>query len=103
MYRQRVHFFPKTMEGYFAVMKVADEYNKLAVERGWTQATSWMPTVGENELVWEADYPDLATLERETKEQFADPDMMPAMTKLHAIEFHRPMYSELLEPPPSMV
>jgi hypothetical protein len=102
MYRQRIHFYPKTMEGYGTLMAVVDEYNKLAVEKGWAQATGWVPTVGEMELVWEAEYPDLAAIERENKETYADPDAMAAMMKIQAVEYWRPMRNELLEPAPSL-
>jgi hypothetical protein len=101
MYRQRIHFFPKNMEGYGALMTVVDEYNKLAVEKGWAQATGWVPTVGEMEVVWEAEYTDLASIERENRETYADPDAMAVMMKIQSVEVHRPMRSELLEPAPS--
>ena len=101
MYRQRIHFFPKSMEGYVALMTVVDEYNKLAVEKGWAQATGWVPTVGEMEVVWEAEYPDLAAIERENKEMYTDPDAMAVMMKMQTVEYSRPMHSELLEPAPS--
>jgi hypothetical protein len=100
MYRQRIHFFPKTMEGYGALMTVADEYNKLAVEKGWAQATYWTPTFGEMELVMEAEYPELAAIERENREMYTDPDAMAIMMRIQAVEFRRPMYNELLEPAP---
>jgi len=102
MYRQRVHFYPKTMEGFITLMTVGDEYNKLAVEKGWTQGTSWTPTFGEMELVWELEYPDLAAIERENKESYTDPDAMAMMMRIQAVEFSRPMHNELLEPAPSL-
>lgn len=98
MYRQRIHFFPKTMDGYVALVTAADEYNKLAADKGMAQGSSWMPTVGGNELVWEIEYPDLAAFERESKGMYADPDWMALMQKVQAIEYSRPPYNELLEP-----
>ena len=102
MYRQRIHFFPKTMDAFITLSAVGDEYNKLAADKGMAQGSSWMPTVGENELVWEIEYPDLATFERESKEMFTDPDWMGLMQRVQAIEYSRPPYNELLEPAPSV-
>lgn len=101
MYRQRMHFFPKTFVAWNGLMTAGEEFNKLAAEKGWTQATLWMPTVGESELVWEADYPDLATFQRETEEQFTDPDAMAVFQKLDGIEMVRTGLSELLQTAPS--
>jgi hypothetical protein len=101
MYRQRVHFYPRTMEAWSQLMMVGDEYNKLAVEKGWAQVTYWMPTVGEQELVAESEYSDLADLQRETREMFTEPAAMAVWQKIGAVDQTRPSYSELLEPSPS--
>jgi len=101
MYRQRVHFFPKTPEGYQHAVTVGDEFNKLAAAKGWAEAALWAPTVGENELIAEFDYPDLATFQRETEEQYADPAAMAVMQKLMGMESYRTPFSELLSPAPS--
>ncbi|HEU5010340.1 MAG TPA: NIPSNAP family protein, partial [Gaiellaceae bacterium] len=51
--------------------------NEIARARGWAEATFWVATVGTaNELIAEADYPDLATFEREGDAQAADKEWM---------------------------
>ncbi len=50
----------------------------------------------------EAEYPELAAIERENREMYADPDAMAIMMRIQAVEFRRPMFNELLEPAPSL-
>jgi NIPSNAP protein len=64
--------------GHFAdYLKAAEQLNEIARQRGWTEATFWVPTVGTaNELVLEIDYSDLATFERESHAQASDSEWM---------------------------
>lgn len=101
LYRQRMHFFPKSQEGWMELLRLGEEYNKLAADKGWTQGTFWMPVAGETEVIAEFDYPDLATFERETWGMFNEPDLMAVGGKIWAIESVRPTVSELLNPMPS--
>ncbi|HET7236880.1 MAG TPA: hypothetical protein VFK59_10670 [Actinomycetota bacterium] len=101
LYRQRMHFFPKSQEAWMELVKLGDEYNKLAADKGWTQGTFWMPVAGETEVVAEWDYADMATYERETLGMFNEPDLMALGSKIWAIESVRAPYSELLNPMPS--
>jgi hypothetical protein len=102
MYRQRIHFFPKTADAFMEVISAGEEFNKLAADRGWAQITVWVPTAGESEVIAESDYPDLATFQRETEAWFADPDAMAFSRKLYATDAARSPYNELLNTAPSL-
>lgn len=100
LYRQRMHFFPKSQDGWMELMKLGEEFNKLAADKGLVQGTFWMPVAGETEVIAEFDYPDMATYERENSFPM-DPDMMVVGGKIWGIDSVRPPYSELLSPMPS--
>ena len=58
-------------------LKAVEQLNEIARERGWAEATFWVSMAKTaNELFAEVDYPDLATLERESKAQDADAESM---------------------------
>ena len=98
MFRQRIHFYPKTIDGWNEAMKLAEEFNKSAAAKNWTQGTIWMQTVGDgSEIIFEFDFPDLATFQRENEETIGDGDTVELFRKFDAIERERPGYSELLE------
>ena len=100
LYRQRMHFFPKSQEAWMELLKLGDEYNKLAADKGWTQGTFWMPVAGENEVIAEFDYPDLTIYERETQ-VYTEPDLMALGGKIWSVDSVRAPYTELLSPVPS--
>jgi hypothetical protein len=61
-FRFRVQVRYGHFKEYFAQQQRLNEINK---DRGWPQATFWVPTIGtSNELIGEIDYPDLATFQR---------------------------------------
>jgi hypothetical protein len=98
MFRQRIHVYPKTIDGWNEAITLAEELNKLCVTKGWTPGTVWMQTVGDgSELIGEYDFPDLATFQKENEESMRDPDAVVLWRKFEAIEKERPGYSELLE------
>jgi len=99
MYRERAHMFPKGVEGFKELLAAAEEWNKLAAEKGWAQGTLFAPTVGGLELVAEFDYPDLATYQRESEEQMMEPRAMALMERFSPFEPR----SELLNTLPSFV
>jgi hypothetical protein len=39
MFRQRIHFYPKTIDGWNEAMKLAEEFNKSAAAKNWTPGT----------------------------------------------------------------
>lgn len=76
------------------------QLNELAKNRGWPEATFWVPTVGTaNELIGEIDYPDLATFERLGEEFGSDAEAMGLMRSgiEHIVEGS--VHSELFETP----
>jgi hypothetical protein len=98
MFRQRVHLFPKTIDGWNEAIKLAEEFNKLCVDKGWTPGTVWMQTVGDgSEIIGEFDFPDLATFQRENEQSMSDPAAVELWRKFEAIERERSGFSELLE------
>ena len=64
MYRFRLT--AQVKYGHFKeYLELANKMNELSRERGWTEFTNWIHVVGTaNELIAEADYPDLATFEK---------------------------------------
>lgn len=101
LYRQRMHFFPKSQEAWMELLRLGDEFNKLLADKGWTQGTFWMPVAGETEVIAEFDYPDAATFERETLGIAKEPDLFALGGKIWAVDSVRPPISELLNPMPS--
>ena len=101
MYRARGHFFPRTMEAYGEAMQVAEDWNKLCAEKGWVEATYWMPETGEFEVIVEYDYPDLTTYQHQMEEAYTEPRAMAIMQKLMSLDSTRPHYGELLNTAPS--
>lgn len=101
MYRQRVHFFPKSWGATMDLLSLGEEYNKLAAGKGWVEGTFWFPTVGENEIIVEWDYPDLATFQRETEGMMTEPDMLALAQKISDVDASRSPYSELVNTAPS--
>ena len=100
LYRQRMHFYPKSQAAWMELLQLGDEFNKLAADKGWTQATFWMPMAGETEVIAEWDYADLATFERETS-TYTDPEMMAVAGKIWGVDSVRAPYTELLSTMPS--
>ena len=75
MYRVRYHQKLRSAESRNDYLRLSEQLNELARQRGWREATFWTPTVGSfNEIVVELEYPDLATFERESRALFADAD-----------------------------
>lgn len=101
MYRQRVHFFPKSWDATMELLSLGEEYNKLAARKGLTEGTFWFPTVGENEIIVEWDYPDLATFQHENEGMMADPEMVALTQKITSLDTSRVPYSELVNTVPS--
>jgi hypothetical protein len=98
MFRQRVHIYAKTIDGWNEAIALAEEFNKLCVAKGWTPGTVWMQTVGDgSEIIGEFDFPDLATFQRENEESIHDPEAVALFRKFEAIERERSGYTELLE------
>ena len=88
MYRQRMR--QQVLYGQFReYMTVAEEVIALRRKRGLAEPTVWAPAFGTaNEVIWEIDYPDLATFERENEAFYGDVEAMEQWRRLwqHAVQ-----------------
>jgi NIPSNAP len=100
----RTRFILEVRYGHFSeCLKAAGQLNEIARERGWAEATFWVPTVGAaNELIVENDYPDLATYEREVNAQFSDAEWMKAFRSTVDAVVQGTLRSELLQTAPQL-
>ena len=58
-------------------MQIAEEIVALRQKLGLAVPTLWAPAFGAaNEVVWEIDYPDLATFQRENEAFYSDVEVM---------------------------
>ena len=58
-------------------LELSKKMNELFRERGWTEFTTLWPVAGvANEVIGEADYPDLATFQKESEAFQTDADAM---------------------------
>ena len=82
MYRHRTR--QQILYGRFReYMEIAEEVIALRRKLGLAAATLWAPTFGTaNEVIWEVDYPDLATFERENEAFYSDPEAMEQWRRL---------------------
>ena len=82
MYRQRIR--QQILYGQFReYMEIAEEV--IALRRKLALATPilWAPTFGTaNELVWEVEYPDLVTFQRENEAFYSDAEVMKQWRRL---------------------
>jgi hypothetical protein len=76
MYRLRL--IAQVKYGHFKeYFELANKVNALSRERGWTEFTVWSPAVGVgNEVIAEADYPDLTTFQKEGEAFQSDAEAM---------------------------
>jgi hypothetical protein len=103
MYRFRVtvqvrygHF----KEYYELLMRL----NEISRERGWVEFTYWAPTVGiGNELVGEADYPDLAAFQKESDAFQLDSEAMEVLRESGEHIVQGSARTELLETIPEAI
>jgi hypothetical protein len=88
MYRQRIR--QQILYGQFReYMEIAQEVIALRQKLGMAPASLWVPTFGTaNEVVWEIEYPDLATFQRENEAFYSDADVMEQWRRLwqHAVQ-----------------
>jgi hypothetical protein len=88
MYRQRIR--QQILYGQFReYMEIAEEVIQLRGKLGLAAPTLWAPAVGTaNEVVWEIDYPDLATFQRENEAFYSNADVMKQWRRLwqHAVQ-----------------
>jgi hypothetical protein len=100
----RARFIVQVRYGHFAeYLKAAEQLNEIARDRGWAETTFWVWTAGTaNELVFDVDYPDLATFEREGAAQAADAEWMKIVRSTADIVVQGTGRSELLQTAPQL-
>ena len=100
----RARFIAQVRYGHFAeYLKALEQLNEIAREHGWAEATFLVPAVGTaNELVAEADYPDLATFEREGEAQNADAEWMKVIRSTIDMVVQGSARSELYQTAPQL-
>jgi hypothetical protein len=100
MYRQRLR--QQVMYGQFReYMEIADELTARRRELGLAESRLWAPVVGTaNEVVWETDFPDLATFERENAAFHADAGAMERWRTLWQLAVPGSTHDELLQEAP---
>jgi hypothetical protein len=88
MYRQRMS--QQILYGQFReYMEIADQIIDLRQKRGLAGTILLTPMFGTaNEVVWEIEYPDLATLQRENTVFYSDAELMKQWRRLwqHAVQ-----------------
>ncbi len=97
MYRYRA--YQQVVYGHFnEFLKANDELNAIARKKGWPESTAWTPVVGTgNDVVLEAEYPDLATFEKLNRAFQADPESMKIYRGTAGIVVQGSVHDELFE------
>jgi hypothetical protein len=100
MYRQRIR--QQVLYGQFReYMEIAQEVISLRQRLGLAEPTLWAPTVGTgNEIIWELEYPDLATFQRENEAFYADAGLMKQWRRLWEHAVQDSTHDELLQTAP---
>jgi hypothetical protein len=102
MYRQRMR--QQILYGQFReYMETAREVIALRQKLGLAAATLWAPAFGTaNEVVWEMEYPDLATFQRENEAFYSDAEAMEQWRRLWQHAVQGSIHDELLEEAPQI-
>jgi hypothetical protein len=102
MYRQRIR--QQILYGQFhEYMETAKEVIALRQKLGLAVPTLWAPTVGmSNEVVWEIEYPDLATFQSENEAFYSDTEAMEQWRRLWQHVAQGSTHDELLEEAPDI-
>ena len=100
MYRQRIR--QQVLYGQFReYMEIAEEVIALRQKLELAAPILWVPMSGTgNEVVWEIDYPDLATFQRENEVFYSDADAMKQWRRLWQHAVQGSTHDELLEEAP---
>jgi hypothetical protein len=100
MYRHRMS--QQVLYGQFReYMEAADEVVSRRQALGLSAPRLWAPVVGGgNEIVWDVDYADLATFERETAAFYGDADAMKHWRALWQLAVQGSTQDELLQEAP---
>ena len=100
----RVRLYQEVIYGHFReFMEVANSFKALLRDRGWVEGTIWVPVAGQgNIVVWETDYPDLASFQRESEAYYADKEAMDLVRQFSPHIVQGSVKTELLEEAPSI-
>jgi hypothetical protein len=100
MYRQRIR--QQVLYGQFReYLTVAEEVIAQRRKLGLAESMLWAPTFGTaNEIIWEIDYPDLATYERENEVFYSDVAAMEQWRRLWQLAVQGATHDELLSEAP---
>jgi len=100
MYRQRSR--QQIVYGQFReYIEIAEEVIALRRKLGLTEPRLWASTFGTaNEVIWEVEYPDLASFQRENEAFYSDPDVMQQWRRLWQYVVQGSIQDELLEEAP---
>jgi hypothetical protein len=100
MYRQRIR--QQILYGQFReYMEIAEEVIGLRRKRGLAAPILLAPTFGTaNEVIWEIEYPDLATFQRENEAFYSDAEVMEQWRRLWQHVVQGSIQDELLEEAP---
>ncbi len=96
MYRQRIR--QQILYGQFReYLELAEQLIARRRELGLAAATLWAPAFGTaNDVIWEIDYADLATFERENDTFYSDVDAMDQWRRLWQYAVQGSTHDELL-------
>jgi hypothetical protein len=82
-------------------MEIAGAVVSAREKLGLSRPKLWAPVVGAaNEIVWELEYPDLATFERENDAFYADAEAMKSWRDLWQLTVEGSVRDELLQEAP---
>jgi hypothetical protein len=82
-------------------MHIAEEVVALREKLGLAVPILWAPAFGTaNEVVWEIDYPDLPTFQRENDAFYADAEAMEHWRRLWQLAVQGSTHDELLQQAP---
>ena len=100
MYRHRIR--QQIPYGQFREYReIAEEVMALREKLGLAASTLWAPAFGTaNEVVWEIDYSDLATFQRENEAFYSDAEVMKHWRQLWQLAVQGSIQDELLEEAP---
>jgi hypothetical protein len=102
MYRTRIH--QEVIYGHFReFMEVAGSFQALMRKRGWAEGTLWTPTAGQgNVVIWDTEYPDLASFQRESEAVYSDKEVMDVIRQFGQHVVQGSVHTELLEEAPNL-
>lgn len=98
MYRNRIHFTVRDMDGWNTMIEVFQAVTEIATRLGQPTATLWTETVGVfNQMTIEIDYDSLAQFEASEQAMRADSEWVKQVSRVQDATVDGKGYTELLE------